>query len=126
LDIHEGEVIVASCPHCGGGNLFHVQGEVGITQIPNGPGGEAETNVADSISRVSGYCYHCEEGFFLTVRKLEEGGWAIAAETFDRLVQPEEKVEELDLHYDDEKQAWEKIVDGKAAGQLSLSPKGSR
>ncbi|QQG48700.1 MAG: hypothetical protein HY247_08205 [archaeon] len=120
MEVHEEAVLVASCPRCGGGNMFQVKGEIDVTQLPPNPEGAKETKVAETLSRVACNCSHCGKEFFLLVRPLEGRAWAVSSHFSATFMEPEGKMQSVDLRFDHETNSWQKVVEGKVAGPLQL------
>lgn len=121
-EVHEEDVLLAPCPRCGGGNLIRVDGEIEVTQVPPDPDGKAVTMVADSVSRAKLVCSHCEEEIFVFVRHLEGTKFALAASTAEEFREPEKTAEALDLRFDRDGKAWQRIAGDKVAGIIELGP----
>jgi len=122
LEVHEEGVLVVQCPRCKGGNMVRSEGEITLVHLSPDPEGDLEAAVADAVARASFICSHCGETFNVYVRKLESGGYAVAASLSKKYVEPREEVQSLDLRYDRERKAWERIEGEEVAGPLRLSP----
>jgi hypothetical protein len=120
LEIHEENLITASCPRCKTVQMLEMQGEIDATHVPTEPGGERRTEVTDSISRVNCTCSGCGSRFFLFVKHLDDRGYAVEPSSSMKFRDPRERVEAVDLRYDQEKNEWQKIVGGKIVGPLTV------
>lgn len=122
-EVHEEDVLLAPCPHCGGGNLIRVDGEIEVTHVPPDPDGKAVTMVADTVSRANLTCSHCGGEVFVFVRHIEGSKYAIAASTSAAFRDPREESEALDLRFDREEDSWQRIEGDRVAGPIVLVPK---
>jgi uncharacterized ParB-like nuclease family protein len=123
LEIHEESVITAPCPRCRTVQLLEMQGEIDATHIPPVPGGERRTEVTESISRVNCTCSGCGGLFFLFVKHLDDRGYAVEPSTSMKFRDPREKLEAVDLRFDQEKKEWQKIAGDKIVGTLTIHRK---
>lgn len=121
LEVHEESVVVADCPRCGGGNMLRIEGEIDVTHLSQHPEGEKETKVADAILTVAFRCSQCGHEFYVFARHLEGKTYALLSATSEKFREPEHRVEAADLRFDFGENAWQRIVDGKVAGQLQLA-----
>jgi hypothetical protein len=121
LEVHEGGVVVVSCPRCDGGNMFRIEGEIDVTHLSHHPRGEAETKVSDAILTVAFDCSHCRHEFYVFARHLEGTTYAVSSATSEKFREPEHRVDAADLRFDFEENAWQRIVDGRVAGPLQLA-----
>lgn len=123
VEIHEEGVLLAACPHCGGGNMLRVSEKVEVTHLSPDPQGEAVTMVADTVSRARLVCSHCGGQLYVFIRNLEGSGYAVSASKAWEFREPTEPAEALDLRFDHGEEAWQKIEGGKVAGPVVLAPK---
>ena len=124
FEIHEEKVITVLCPSCASLQMLEMQGVIEATHIPPDPGGERRTEVAESVSRVTCVCSSCSYQFFLFVKHLGERGYAIEPSASMRFRDPHERVEAVDLRFDQDKMEWQKLVGDKIEGPLII--RGSR
>jgi hypothetical protein len=101
--------------------MLRIEGEIDVTHLSQNPGGEMETKVADAILMVAFHCSQCGQEFYVFARHLEGKTYAISSATSEKFREPEERVDAADLRFDFEENAWQRIVDGKVAGQLQLA-----
>ena len=123
VEIHEEGVLLAACPHCGGGNMLRVSEKVEVTHLPPDPRGEAVTMVADTVSRARLVCSHCGGQLYVFIRNLEGSAYAVSASKAREFREPTEPAKALDLRFDHGEEAWQKIEGGKVAGLVVLAPK---
>jgi hypothetical protein len=123
VEVHEEGVLLAACPHCGGGNMLKVSEKVEVTHLSPDPRGEAVTMVADAVSRAKLKCSHCGGEVYAFIRHLEGSRYAVSTSKAGEFREPTEATEALDLRYDHGEEAWQRIADGRIAGLVILAPK---
>lgn len=126
VEVHEEGVLLAACPHCGGGNMLRVSENVEVTHLSPDPRGEAVTMVADTVSRAKPKCSYCGNEMYVFIRHLEGSRYAVSASEAGEFREPTESTEALDLRFDHGEEAWQRIADGKIAGMVVLAPKRRR
>jgi len=127
LEIHEEGVVVAACPWCEGGNIIRLEGEITLTHVPLDPDDEdMEAATADTVSRTPFTCSHCGTKFCVSIRRLEEGGYAADGAKSFEFREPTKQVEALEVRFDREKRAWVRIEGDRVTRELDLSPPGKR
>jgi ParB/Sulfiredoxin domain len=122
VEVHEEGVLVAACPHCGGGNMLRVKEQVEVTHLSPDPKGEAVTMVADTVSRAKLSCSHCGGELYVFIRHIEGTKYSTITSKSDEFREPAEATDALDLRYDFDEEAWQRIADGKVAGLVVLAP----
>ena len=122
LEVHLEEVVLAACPKCEGENMVKLDGEVKATQIPPDPDGKRRTVVAESVDKVDCECFHCDGKFYAFAKHLEGREYAVESSLSKRFREPKTIVEAFDVRYDFGRGVWQKIVDGKIAGDLNPTP----
>jgi hypothetical protein len=120
LEVHEKAVITSPCPRCGTLHLAQIQGKIEATHVPPDPEGESRTEVTESVSRLDCICSGCKGRFFLFVKHLEGRAYAVEPSASMKFREPRDTVEAVDLRFDHEKKAWQKIVGDKIVGPLTL------
>ena len=120
LEVHEKAVITSPCPRCGILHLAQIQGKIEATHVPPDPEGESRTEVTESVSRLDCICSGCKGRFFLFVKHLEGRAYAVEPSVSMKFREPRDTVEAVDLRFDHEKKAWQKIVGDKIVGPLTL------
>jgi len=122
-EVHQKKILVAPCPHCGGGNMLRLEGQVEATHISPDPDGKALTMVADALCRAKMACSHCGGDFFVLARHLDGEKYALSVSTSDEFRDPKSKTSALDLRFDRGADAWQRIEGKEIAGLLVLVPK---
>jgi hypothetical protein len=102
--------------------MVKLDGEVEATQIPPDPDGKRRTVVAESVDKVDCQCFHCDGKFYAYAKHLEGRRYAVESSLSKRFREPNTVVEAFDVRYDFGRGVWQKIVDGKIAGDLNLTP----
>ncbi|HEV2227082.1 MAG TPA: hypothetical protein VGR56_09810 [Nitrososphaerales archaeon] len=120
FEIHEKNVITVLCPRCRSVQMLEMQGEIEATHIPPDPGGERRTEVTESVSRVNCICSGCSVRFFLFVKRLGDRVFAVEPSVSMKFRDPRERVEAVDLRFDQDKSEWQKIVGDKIVGPLII------
>ncbi|MDV3292655.1 MAG: hypothetical protein LYZ70_00105 [Nitrososphaerales archaeon] len=124
FEVHKKGVIVVGCPRCRGENMLQLRGKIQATQIPSDPRGNGRTMEPDTVSRVVSECSRCSKSFHVFVRHVGGSTYAAEATVLGRFKEPKATTEAVDLRFDFEKEAWQKIVGAKVVGVLrTVAPK---
>ena len=126
-EVHEEGVVVAACPWCEGGNIIRLEGEITLTHIPLDPDDEdMEAATAEPVCRTPFTCSHCRMKFCVSIRRLEEGGFAADGAKSFEFREPTKQVEALEVRFDRDKRAWVRIEGDRVTRERDLSPPGKR
>jgi len=121
LEIHEEEVIIVPCPACGVENMVQLRLKAEVTRLANDPMGESITAVPDAVVSCGLGCCHCPGEFHLFIRPFGGKKYAVEASLSPRFREPRVEVEAIDLRFDFEREAWQKIEGEKIVGVVRTS-----
>jgi hypothetical protein len=116
LEIHEKEVIIVPCPACGVENMVQMRLEAEVTRLSADPMGESFTAVPDAVVGCGLGCCHCTREFHVFIKPLGGRSHAVETSLSPRFREPRDEVEAVDLRFDFEKEAWQKIEGEKIVG----------
>jgi len=97
-----------------------MRGEIEATHLPTDPDGQRNTQVAESVSRVSCDCSSCHKEFHIFVKHLEGRMYAFEPSLLKKFREPKATVEAVDLHFDSKENVWLKVVDGKLGERVAI------
>jgi len=121
LEIHEKEVIMVPCPECGVDNMVQMRLEAEITQLSGEPNGASMTATPDVVLSCGMDCYGCTKEFHVFIKPLGVRRYAVEASLSARFREPKEVAEAVDLRFDFEREAWQKLAGEKVVGIIRAS-----
>jgi hypothetical protein len=116
LEIHEKEVIIVPCPACGVENMVQLRLEAEVTRLSDDPTGESVTAVPDAVVNCGLECCRCHGKFHVFIRPLGGRRHAVDASLSPEFREPREEVEAVDLRFDFQNEAWQKIAGERIVG----------
>jgi hypothetical protein len=121
LEIHEKEVIMVPCPECGVDNMVQMRLEAEVTQLSGEPNGASMTATPDVVLSCGIDCHGCTKEFYVFLKPLGARRYAVEASLSARFREPKEVAEAVDLRFDFEREAWQKLAGEEVVGVIRAS-----
>jgi hypothetical protein len=118
LEVHKTDVILASCPKCGAESMLQVRLDAEVLILSRDPDAPSETVAADAVVGCAVSCAWCQTDFRVFVKHLGGRRYTTEASLSHRFREPDRELDAVELRFDRETSAWQKIEDGKVAGLL--------